>query len=351
MKNIKYIKLLFCALGASMAVSGCYEDYVTDWYKSGIYVAYQYDLRTFVLDEQPRFDFTVGLAGVIENRQDRAVRVELDNSLLTSDLSEFATEPCKAFTAFEGLTGKAPIGLLCQDYVSTEVSAAGISALTPLPEEYFTVTGLSGMTIRKGSHTAAATITAIDAIKDDAKAFKPYYALGFRVISAEADTLVRDKSFEIIAVKCENRFYGNWNHGGKTTVLDDSTGEVLSEEIYKFAIPQDDSKVYTLTTVSANTVQTNRMANGTGNLVLKFAQDGTIDVSDGTGLYNLVPAEEGSRFNGAKRLQDRKLFLNYAYSNGDGSTTYVTDTLYFRNRIRDGVNEWQDENPENYNDL
>ncbi|MGN0189346.1 MAG: DUF1735 domain-containing protein, partial [Candidatus Cryptobacteroides sp.] len=225
MKNIRYIKLLFCALGASMAVSGCYEDYVTDWYKSGIYVAYQYDLRTFVLDEQPRFDFTVGLAGVIENRQDRAVKVEIDNSLLTSDLSEFAIESCNSFTALDGLTGKAPIGQLCQDYVSSEVSAAGITALTALPEEYFTVSGLPDMNIRKGSHTAVATITATDAIKDDAKAFKPYYALAFRVLSADADTLVKDKSFEIIAVKCENRFFGNWYHGGKTVVLDDSTGE------------------------------------------------------------------------------------------------------------------------------
>lgn len=30
------------------------------------------------------------------------------------------------------------------------------------------------------------------------------------------------------------------------------------------------------------------------------------------------------------------------------TVSYVTDTLTFRNRIRDGVNEWQDENPDHY---
>ena len=58
---------------------------------------------------------------------------------------------------------------------------------------------------------------------------------------------------------------------------------------------------------------------------------------------------QSSHHNGAKLIQDREIYLNYMYSNGDGTTTVVTDTLKFRNRMRDGVNEWQDENPENYN--
>ena len=48
-------------------------------------------------------------------------------------------------------------------------------------------------------------------------------------------------------------------------------------------------------------------------------------------------------------LQNRKLNLNYTVTAADGSRKEVTETLYFRNRTRDGVNEWQDENPENYN--
>jgi hypothetical protein len=58
-------------------------------------------------------------------------------------------------------------------------------------------------------------------------------------------------------------------------------------------------------------------------------------------------ADGQSSFNGSKLLQERKLFLNYKYER-EGYTYHCQDTLSFRNRIRDGVNEWQDENPENY---
>jgi len=47
-------------------------------------------------------------------------------------------------------------------------------------------------------------------------------------------------------------------------------------------------------------------------------------------------------------LQNRKIFLNYKYKDAAGNWCHAQDTLTFRNRIRDGVNEWQDENPANY---
>ena len=160
------------------------------------------------------------------------------------------------------------------------------------------------MVIRKGRHTAAATVKASDAILADANAFKPYYALGFKLNKADADSLVMEKSFEIIVVKCENKFFGNWYHGGTTVVKNDAPGEVVSSEEY-------------------------------------------VSSPDGSREYKPIDGKP-SVFNDAKLLQDRKMTLNYSYSNGDGTTTYVNDYLQFRNRIRDGVNEWQSENPEDY---
>ena len=56
-----------------------------------------------------------------------------------------------------------------------------------------------------------------------------------------------------------------------------------------------------------------------------------------------------SSFNNAKLLQKRQIFLNYRYVNtATGYTWNCTDTLTFRNRIRDGINEWQDEDPSHY---
>jgi hypothetical protein len=55
-----------------------------------------------------------------------------------------------------------------------------------------------------------------------------------------------------------------------------------------------------------------------------------------------------STFNRAKLLQDRRIVLSYKYIDASGNTCYAQDTLTFRNRIRDGINEWQDENPSHY---
>jgi hypothetical protein len=67
-----------------------------------------------------------------------------------------------------------------------------------------------------------------------------------------------------------------------------------------------------------------------------------------TGATFAVEADGASTYNQAKLLQNRKIFLNYKYKNAAGNWCYAKDTLTFRNRIRDGVNEWQDENPNNY---
>ncbi len=86
------------------------------------------------------------------------------------------------------------------------------------------------------------------------------------------------------------------------------------------------------------------MGKGAGSVRITFS-DGKITLAsaDAVAIEDL-----GSGYNNAKLLQDRKIFLNYSFANADGTKSVVTDTLTFRNRIRDGVNEWQDENPEHY---
>ena len=71
-----------------------------------------------------------------------------------------------------------------------------------------------------------------------------------------------------------------------------------------------------------------------GNEITISSPDGKVT---GTGM-----------FDGSKLLQNRKLNLEYTVTSDDGTRKEVKETLYFRNRMRDGVNEWQDENPENY---
>lgn len=348
MKKYIEMKKIIIALSALLALTSCYEDYVMDYDYTAAFVAYQYDLRTFVCGEDVEVGFTTALGGTIVNDRDRKVNVVIDNSILTSDLSVFdPTGNAPSFTALEGLKGTAPIGLVSQGYVSNEVSAAGITALEALPENYYTTSG--PVTIKKGYHTGNLFLYPTEDMFKDEKILKPYYALGFVVASADADSLIRDKSFQIMAIKVENRFYGNWYHGGRRIVKADKDASYITDERYALEIPQAENRNYVLKTESFNSVLTDKFSDQAGNLKLTFLEDNKIKVEDPSGVREIKEIiGQSSHHNGAKLIQDREIYLNYMFSNGDGTTTVVTDTLKFRNRMRDGINEWQDENSENY---
>lgn len=331
-----------------LVLTSCYEDYVRDYDYTAAYAAFQYDLRTFVCGEDVEIGFTTALGGVVSNDRDRKVNVMIDNSLLSSDLSVFdPTHRTTPFTAMDGMMGTAPLGSLSQDYVTTEITAAGIQSLEPLPESFYTTSG--PVKIKQGYHTGDLFLYPTEEMFKDEKILKPYYALGFVITSADVDSLITEKSFQVMAVKVENRFWGNWYHGGRRVVIKNSNGNPMSDDRYTLEIPQGDTRNYVLTTENFNSVVTDKFSNLEGSLRLTFLDNDEIKVEDVSGqkeLRNILG--QPSHHNGAKLIQDREIYLNYAYSNGDGTTTYVTDTLVFRNRIRDGVNEWQDENTKNY---
>jgi len=339
-------------LASTVLLAGCYGDYTLNYDYDAAYVAYQYDLRTFIPGEQVEVGFMVGLAGTVENNRDRAVNVVIDNSLLSCDLSQFdPNHSSSPFTAIDGLLGKGGIGQVSNTYVTNEVAASGITKVVPMPDSYYTASKTDGLCFKKGRHTAEVRLTPTEEMFKDAKILNPYYALGFKVISADADSLILDKSFQIMAIKVENRFYGNWYHGGRTRIVNNKTGETISSEYYDRVIPQADQKLYVMSTDGFNSVLTNKIGNVDGTLRLVFNEDeeNTITVTDATEAKTVSPiAGQPSYHNGAKSIQNREIYLNYKFANGDGTTTYITDTLSFRNRIRDGINEWQDENTENY---
>ncbi len=349
------MKKILATLLTAATCAGCYDEYVKDYDYSGVYIAYQYDLRTFVVGEGMKFSIGSVLAGVMNNERDRSVYYTLDDELLTADLAPYngldeLGQPSEPFTAFDVMSGRSTAGTVSQSYVTAAIKASGIDKLTPLPRKYFTVSNDEKMTIQRGRHTGTITIQAdAEAFLADAHASsKPYYAIGIRITSADADTILLSKSFEVIAVRYENKLFGNYYHGGVTQVVD-AQGTELSKEVYPTAIPSDESThgIYSLTTDAPDALTTNYIGTKEGSLRLTL--DGT-DIHVSGSVDGTREVEDlGSKFNDARLLQDRKLFLNYRYPNSDGTYTVVRDTLTFRNRIRDGVNEWQDENPDNYN--
>ena len=323
-KNILAILLL------AATFSSCYEDYIKDFDYNSIYIPLQSDVRTFVVGEGMKFDIGVELGGVRENDRDRIVSYQIDNSLITP-------------AALEKIKGGAA-------YMSA--ASATVTTLLPLPADYYTLGNAGQFVIKKGDHNGKVTVRP-DSIKflSDVAAIVPTYALGIRVNSADADSLLYNKKTAVIAVKFENMLFGNYWHGGVTTIKDAADATVVNTVNYYTQIPVSDVKTWSLKTVAPNALVTNGYSDVSSSVVGEFVltlNGGNVTVSSSaTGKYAIQP-DGASTYNQAKLLQNRKIFLNYKYKDAAGNWCHAQDTLTFRNRIRDGVNEWQDENPANY---
>lgn len=323
MKKIGILILLLAGL------TSCYDEYVKDYEYSGVYFTYQTDVRSFVVGEGMKIEVGTALGGVMENNQDRVIQYKVDNSLVTPD----------ALTAMKnGAT-----------YINNSVK--GVNELLPMPADYFTLSDPSRMIIRKGNHVGTVTVRPDSAkFLSDPKTLQANYVLPLYIESADADSIIEPKRYTVIGLKYENLLFGNYWHGG-IRIVKDASGNPIDTVRYDTQIPQPDSRVWELTTVSPFEVETNALSDGsvTGGLRLTInIEDGKIQLKKSSSSKIDVQADGDCFFNKAKLLQNRKIILSYKYSNSDGSTSFVRDTLTFRNRIRDGVNEWQDENPSHY---
>jgi hypothetical protein len=324
------MKKLLAILLVAATITSCYDNYIKDFDYDSIYIPLQLDVRTFVVGEGMKFDVGVELGGVRENNRDRIVSYQLDNNLITP-------------AALQLMKGG-------QAYIAAAV--APVTKLLPLPSGYFTMSNTSQFIIKKGDHTARITIRPDSAkFLSDAATINPTYAIGIRVISADADSLLFNRKTEVIGVKYENMLFGSYWHGGVTTVKDPSDVNVLNTIKYYTTIPVSDVKTWLLKTVNPTTVASNGYSDLTSPSGMEFAMSlngGTVTISSlATGKYAIKP-DGASTYNQSKLLQNRKIFLKYKYQDAAGNWYHAQDTLTFRNRMRDGVNEWMDEDPTHY---
>lgn len=315
-------KYLFLILLISL--TACYDDYIKDYEYNAVYFTQQVNVRTFVVGEGMEIKAGVALGGVRKNEKNRNVSFSLDNSLFTT----------------HNILAAMKSGV---DHIKNNLS----DDIVPMPADYYSLSDNSKMIIKSGDHKGTVTIKADSAkFLADAKTLKAYYAIPFYITTADADSILEDKRYSVIGLRYENMLFGNYWHGGET-VVKDAAGSVVKTMKYYTAIPSPEAKVMQLKTVGPHSLVTNKISDEAGSFKITLNGD-QIEISPAEGSKVQVQPDGESKFNQAKLLQDRKIFLKYKYENSDGTTSYATDTLTFRNRIRDGVNEWQDENPGNY---
>jgi hypothetical protein len=325
------MKKILALIIISLAMVSCYENYIYDFTYTSIYFPYQIDVRTFVVGEGMKIDVGAALGGVRKNDKDRNVSFIFDNSLITPAL----------LTRMQAAS---------QPYIKTPVTP--VAALALLPTNYYTITSTNTMVIKTGQHEGGVTIKPDSAtfLNDSLKTMYATYVLPFRITAADADSIKYLKETNVVGVRFENMLFGNYWHGGAAKVPKVYSPSVDSATIiYRWAVNDIATKIWTLTTAGPRTLYTNGYYNlQTTKNELKLVLNGTtVFVSAATGSTNAYVQDGECTYNNAKLLQNRKVFLKYKFTSGK-YTYRCTDTLYFRNRLRDGVNEWQDENPDHY---
>jgi hypothetical protein len=323
------MKKIFFLLVLSIALVSCYEDYVKDFDYSTVYFPNVIDVRTVVVGEGLKVKIGVAMGGVMENTIDRNVSFVLDNSLVTPAVLTSMKTNSNA-------------------YIKNAVPAA-VTVQSPLPSNYYALSNTSTIVIKAGQHSGTVTLKVDStAFLADAATMNARYVIPFSITSADVDSILQNNRTAVIGIRYENMLFGNYLHGGVTTIK--RPGKADSTVLYITTRSQGDTKIWNLTTAGPNVIVTNGYSDktSTSKKELMLTLNGTtLTLGSAPGSSNTYSASGANTYNGAKLLQNRKILLNYTYV--IGTNTYICqDTLTFRNRIRDGVNEWQDENPLNY---
>jgi len=323
------MKKILAILIISIVMVSCYDSYINDFDYSAIYFPNPIDVRTVVVGEGLKVNLGAALGGVMENKIDRTVSFTINNSLVTPDL----------LTRMKNST-----------YAFIKNAVSGVTALEPLPPNYYTLSNTSQIVIKKGWHTGTVTLKVDSTVfLSDPETLSAKYVLSLMITSADADSIIEPNKSLKVGIKYEHTLFGNYLHGGITYVKDVS-GTPIDTIPYFTSRSQGDNRIWQLTTCAPNAIVTNGYSDktSTSKKELLLTLNGTnITIGSADGSTNIYEANGANTYNGARLLQNRKILLNYKYT--VGTDTYnCYDTLTFRNRIRDGVNEWQDEDPSHY---
>lgn len=333
------MKKILALIVLAIAMVSCYEEYLLDYPYTATYFYLQQDVRTFVVGEGMKFKVGVTMGGVSDNTLDRNISFVIDNSLITA-------------------ARLAGMKIASQTYIKN--ATASVAALELLPTTHYTLSNSTTMVIKAGWYTGTIDVRADSTafLNDSVKTIMSTYVLPFRITTApEIDSILPLKNYNVVGTMFENMLFGNYWHGGAAVVNRASNPNPWqrADTLIKYytTIPTPENKIWTLTTRGPSLLSCNGYYNALitaganhMNLVLKGTN---IIVSDGTTAVQTFAPYGESAFNNNKLLQNRKIFLNYQFTDAVSGFIYqCTDTLTYRNRIRDGINEWFDENPSHY---
>ncbi|WP_430813787.1 DUF5627 domain-containing protein [Carboxylicivirga sp. RSCT41] len=303
-----------------------------DYHLNSVYFPFQRPARTLILgnydlafndnDNAHRFEIGVTMSGVYENKTDRIVHFELDNSLM-----------------------------------------ANITNVMPLPSHYYTIETQSPVVIPAGDFKGRITVQLTDAFFDDPLSFANLnlvnYAIPLRITKAENidsvlsgvpavenpikvndhDWSVLPMDYTLYGIKFINKYHAVYLRRGvdiSTNANDETVRSVYHNDYVERDEEVSISTTGNKTVKYSNHVRRGDLASpGKVNLELTFGDDDNCIVNSNEGdTYNVTGTgkfvENGDSWGGKAR---DVIHLEYSYTDAaNGESHQVYDTLVVRNR-------------------
>ena len=302
MKNLLIIVCLACVL------TSCYDEFRVDNPTSSVAFSAADGgsgtvgvlHRSVVKDEGLKLEAGIFLTGILDNKQERWADFVIDQSLMDN----------------------------------AAIKKLGYELM---PASYYTLSNPSRFIIKSGETLGKVTIV-LDSIKflSDPKATKHIYAIPFRLTATSEDSILATQNTKIIVIKYINHYAGFYDQ--TSTVTSFSADGVQKSKL-------NVKNVLTFTTLSIDSVVANGMINminttknSTYEMKLVVNSDKSVKISNtAASVANTIVATGINTYDPLTST----FSLNYKVVATDGSYWTAAATLVWRNRIRDGINEWR----------
>jgi hypothetical protein len=306
MKRIYQVTLLVLL---TVLGSCSFEDEVILYGTTSVYFYNQNYNRNIVVGEGLDLKAGIMFSGLVKNDQDRVVQYVIDPSVVTDD------------------------------------------AKTVMPANYYTLSDASQFVVPRGEMQGYVGIE-LDSVAflADPKSLTGEYVIPFRLTgSNDVDSINSAKDYMIISVSYWARQHGNYCYSGQTVKKQDAS--VIETVTYENTSTISESIRQLITVgpqallVKADATATSKDP-GKGKFTFRIeapsSGGGEVQISSAPGSAIEISPNGSSTYD----ADSRTFYLNYKYNDG----TYdceATDTLVFRNRVRDiqadgqGVNEWR----------
>lgn len=252
--------------------------------------------RTIVKDEGLKLDMGLNLTGIIENEEERWVEYEIDATLLND-------------STLDGLGYKL------------------------MPSDYYSLSNESRFIIEAGSILGKVTIT-FDSVKflSDPLSVDHVYAIPFRLTDTSVDSINSELDTKVLVVKYINHYDGYYDQTGTVTSFDASGSQTGTIDL---------ENVITLTTTRLDTVVSDGMMN---QISSAYEMKIVVNSDNSVAIGNTANSQSNKVSKNGDCTFDKEtstFTLNYKVTSSDGTYKNVSAEMVWRNRVRDGVNEWR----------